>query len=98
MFRAHDADIDLNGLDQVNQCCGDKQSPRPSSVMGKGSQKEKILESSLDVQRGCPSFPGRIDGLKEEAYCWWSLRNSKGILEPVGNLLQKLGHMPFVDD
>lgn len=73
-------------------------SPRPSSVMAKGSREEKILESSLDVQSSSPGFPGRIDGPKEEAYCWRSLRNSKGILEPVGNLLQKLGHMPFVDD
>lgn len=40
-------------------------SPRPSSVMGKGSQEEKTLESSLDVQRGCPGFPARIDGPKD---------------------------------
>lgn len=93
VFKAHDAGTEPSGFEQVDHCCEDKQRfPRLSSVMGQGVLWEEDPGTVSRCAEGLSwaSPVGRGNLLLTGAFTI-----TKGILELIGDLLQKLGHMPI---
>lgn len=100
MFRTHYADMDLNGLDQVNHCCGDKQRVPDHLLSWLRDPGRRRFWNCLWMCRGVVLvfLVGLMDR-KRKAIVDGAFATAKESWSQMGgNLLQKLEHMPFVDD